>query len=131
MTFEDIKSNIKNDKYSPGVPNPAYKSKLPDTHVFDSTKSVDWNREQVRQHNQQYYAGIKAYRDAQRAAEKRLEDDISEMLAEDYGITLEAAHIVAQKAYDNAHAEGLYDILREARDIGEFVEAIIKANAKN
>lgn len=127
-TLHEIRNKVEAKGY-----DVVYKERIKrvkEDHVFDEDKSVKWNREKAKEHNENVKAIDDANRKASRDMENQFASDLTNVLKEEYSFTNEVAKKVFYKAWQDGHSSGYYSVVSEAEDIAEFVSEIMELNKK-
>ena len=126
MTMEEVKKNLRENKYKPEfLPVPPIR-RYPDDHVFDETKSVVWHREEVIRRNEEYVQAKKLNREREHNMDILFSSDLREALKTDYGFSSAQVEFIYQNAYEEGHANGYYEVLYEAEKLADLVTEFMK-----
>lgn len=102
--------------------------KLQDNHVEDEDKSVKWNREFVKQNNEQHLAQNKAYRSALSDKRNRFQEELIASFADDEGLSAEEARIIFDYAWEESHSSGYNEVMITASEVAYVVNKIKELN---
>lgn len=121
LTFEDIFATIKEsestyNRYNVKAERPEHT--LPNDYVIDEEKSVKWNREQVRIHNQQIALQWKKYRDVSLQGWYNFCSDLKEAISNEYGFSESQVDCIREQF---ELAADLYEVANKAKEICEFL----------
>lgn len=121
FTFEDIFATIKEsestyNRYNVKAERPEHT--LPNDYVIDEEKSVKWNREQVRIHNQQIALQWKKYRDASLQGWYNFCSDLKEAISNEYGFNKNQVDYIREQF---ELTTDLYEVANKAKEICEFL----------
>lgn len=113
MFLFEVEDNYSNGKYN--IDNSKYtRDKLPEDYVFDIDKSVHWNREQVKDHNDKIEQETERFLHDCTVAHKSLRCDCIEALVHDFKLSEKQAGIVFDHCFNHGGitADKLFDQLR-------------------
>lgn len=99
----------------------------PATHVFDENKSVLWNLEEVERQNREIDEQNRSFNSKVSTLEQGVNSAILEYIQDEFGLNVDVAQIVFDKAYDDGHASGFEEVLCQANEYGYFVQRILSA----
>ena len=93
--------------------------KVPNGHVFDANKSVNWNREQVEVNNKKYREEINRLTEERNIEYRKVLYDTYELIQEEvgHGLSSEKAMVIWSFACNNAHIDGIPEILDYLSDL--------------
>ena len=117
--YETVRDREKGGEYKSKIQYPS-RSDYPyykEGHIFDENLSVKANREMVATENAKYDNAFRWYRVSVAAAEKRFKDDLIAAIVND-GVCQRTAEIIFQKAYEDGHSVGMYEVISNAEEFG-------------
>ena len=101
-SWEEILNSYKEVRLMPTRPTG---KKLSPDHIINSSKSVDWNRDKVKQYNEVYSAKSKELRIIKAEAERTLHKHIEDKIAYELSITNSRAKILWDYIYNQYYKE--------------------------
>lgn len=122
MTMEEVKTKLHEGEYRTNC-TPKIRQ-FPKDHIFDETKSIVWNREEVARRNEEF---LKEQERVQRKC-VMFEEELIAALQNDYGFSKARAVLIHCEAYDQGHSEGYYEVINKAENLADFAEKILAAD---
>lgn len=115
--------------YKDMATKPPYE-KYPDNYVIDENRSVKWNRDQIKLHNEQWEKERNSIMEAHLVLMETVLDELYETIQYEvgYDISKDQAITIWNKAYNSGHSYGTYGILTELNNLIEFVQDILSKN---
>lgn len=129
MTLKDIQDKYYNNGYSTKLPYYSTRKKYKDGHVFDETKSVIWNREQVAIENQKIDKAIKAYHEDTNRLSKQLTNDVINALIDEYGFSKEVATKIENKICNDDHHK-ISSYFYNLEEMADFIQDLMAIENK-
>lgn len=126
MSFGTIYEKLQSGDYKV-IETPVPDRLLP-ACVFDSSKSVDWDRAMLDDADKARLSIIAANRDANAKMHKAFHMDVLAALKSEYSLTAAQANIVFACAYESNHHSGCGEILNVAQSLGGFAEEILSCD---
>lgn len=122
MSWEEIQNEF--DSISRMSCRPAELSKVPSNHIFDRDKSVNWNEEQVKRNNQQYYDEVARLNTEKNKARDNVLELIYDKIQYEVGhrISRKKAQAIWDYAYEKGHTFGFTSIQSELSDIIDLID---------
>lgn len=103
--------------------------RYPEDFVFDEDKSVRWNKEKAIGKNLRHSEMLARHQEEENALFKKVEDRIMDELRDGYGFNDVLCLLVYNKAYEDGHSAGGYEIHSYALEYASFAKDIL-ATAK-
>lgn len=122
--FESVVENYDNRYYT--IPY-AFKNTLKPDTVIDEDKSVKWNREEVERLNKENATFVESINKLRITRRNELFDDLKAVLKAENKMTDGQAQIVVDKAWAEAHSEGIKNVIIHIEELVEFISDFNKA----
>lgn len=124
--IEDVKQAYKDGAYSINYDD--YDTdRVRADHVFDEDKSVKWNREQVKIHNDRVAEEYKRRSHDEREMDNKLRQDTLDVINKSFGISADRAGMLYEYCYDRYH-DCMDEFFDELWDLCDLVNKVIAAN---
>lgn len=129
MNFKEIDDNLRNMAYRPTL---LFPTRVPIDHIFDATKSAEWNQARAKQHNAMFNKNWRAWLDDKNDLESKFRDDLCEAVMEYSSLInqIQAKQIVIT-AWEDSHSMGLKEVLGRAEELADFVDDILDLQSEN
>lgn len=116
-------------RYSFSLPTePDNMKLLPEDYVFDTDRSVSWNRLQVNKHNLEYKNRCEELKSIRSAKIDEWKTAVMLYIQSNstYPITISQAQIIYAKAYQDGHAYGSHDVMINVDELIEFFNELMR-----
>lgn len=123
MTYCDVWEKIRTDQYTADYSDFPHLEKWPPNKIIDPDKSVNWNRQQVQDHNNLRAQVMQERRQREAACHQQFGDDLRQYIADELGVPADGkvASLIYDMAYEAGHAAGYNEVLYYANDYIQLV----------
>lgn len=105
--------------------------RLRDDTIFDEDKSVRWNRDEAVRRKDALSKKIDELADKKESLQESYQAAVMDYLMDGWGLSIGAAKVVYDKAYDDGYACGMTEVLRCADEYARFIDKVMSAQAKS
>lgn len=98
--------------------------------VLDREKSVRWNEEEVERQRTAYGEEVKRLNKVYNETSKGYENEIKQLLADEYDISVEEAGLIWAKAYEDGHSYGVIEVYNHFIDFAELYKELRNVKKK-
>ncbi|WP_301003234.1 hypothetical protein [uncultured Duncaniella sp.] len=136
MTYCDVWEKLRTDQYTADYSDLPHLEKWPIDKIIDPDKSVNWNRQQVEDHNARRSQVMQERRQREAACHQQFSDDLHQYIADELEVPADGkvASLVYNKAWEDGHAAGYNEVLYHANDyiqlIRDTAAVIVEERAK-
>ncbi|WP_304393150.1 hypothetical protein [uncultured Clostridium sp.] len=127
MNIEDIKNNVKNNKYTVKMEYPkrpeGYKK---ENYVYDEEKSVRWNREHQEELTNEYIDKLNDYHKETSRIETEFVEDLITAIKDEYKFTEIQATNIYKLAWEDGHSDGLETVISYVIYYADFTQSQLK-----
>lgn len=116
-SIHEIIAKYNNGGYDPEKADTS--PELPLDTVLDENMSVKWNRDQVQLYNDKIKQARADYKKRCKQLMDELDNDIVELIMQEYGLNVSQAKFITAKAYEDKHS-CTTDYIYEADSLAEF-----------
>lgn len=127
VTIQDVIQMANNKEFEPTESYPKDCPALPKSHVFDMTKSVIWNRNNVEQYNNERIEKLKAWESHISDKNAHFRDVLVHAIMNDYNLPESAAQIIFNYGYDEGHSCGHISVAQECDKVAELIDKVRSA----
>lgn len=130
MVWEDIRAEIYDPNFLPKYPDRETIRILPDDYMFDENKSVKWNKDKVKEHNETVRKVKEDYNYKLRKVNETFQRWVQQAIQKEIHVSEAVALIIYNRAWEDGHANGYHEVLYHAEEYCEFIKKILTAIKK-